>query len=142
MELEADTFRYTIPSQPSGSKVYYYISATNGNTKTITKPLVAPKGLYVFNVESETSTGGLLKNNGLSIFPNPSSKLINISVDGIDKIDEISVVSFTGSVVKSLIVNNKSADNLVIDVSSLPSGGYFLLVKTKDGLLREKFIKK
>lgn len=142
MELETDTFRYTIPSQPGGSKVYYYISATNGNTKTITKPLVAPKGLYVFNVESETFSGGMLKNNGLSIFPNPSSNLINISVDGIDKMDEISVVSLTGSVVKSLIVQNKSADNLVIDVSSLPSGGYFLLVKTKDGLLREKFIKK
>ncbi len=50
MTLELDTFRAVIPNQSPTTKVFYYISATNGNSKTITKPLVAPAGLYVFDV--------------------------------------------------------------------------------------------
>lgn len=50
MTLEQDTFRAVIPNQSPYTKIYYYISATNGNNKTITKPLVAPAGLYVFDV--------------------------------------------------------------------------------------------
>ncbi len=51
MSLELDTFRALIPSQAPGTSVYYYISATNGNNKTLTKPLVAPQGLYVFDIQ-------------------------------------------------------------------------------------------
>lgn len=50
MSYNGDIFNATIPSQSLNTKVFYYISATNNNGKTIRKPLVAPKGLYVFDV--------------------------------------------------------------------------------------------
>lgn len=50
MTVEQDTFRAQIPVVDPETKVYYYISATNGNGKTINKPLVAPEGLYVFDI--------------------------------------------------------------------------------------------
>jgi hypothetical protein len=48
MSQGADMFDVTIPAQTVDSDIFYYISATNGNGKTIRKPLVAPAGLYRF----------------------------------------------------------------------------------------------
>lgn len=47
---ENNSYTATIPQLSNDTKVYYYISATNENGKTITKPLVAPQGLYHFNI--------------------------------------------------------------------------------------------
>lgn len=48
--IENNNYTTAIPQLPIDTKVYYYISATNENGKTITKPLVAPQGLYHFNI--------------------------------------------------------------------------------------------
>lgn len=50
MTFERDTFWATIPAQLFNAEVNYYISATNGNEKTLSKPLVAPEGFYTFTV--------------------------------------------------------------------------------------------
>ncbi len=51
MVLQNDTFYAHIPAQECFTQIHYYISATNSNEKTITKPLVAPNGYYSFTVE-------------------------------------------------------------------------------------------
>jgi agmatine deiminase len=43
-----DYYSANIPAQPYNTSVSYYISATNNNSKTISKPLVAPAGYYTF----------------------------------------------------------------------------------------------
>lgn len=48
MSQTGDMFDVAIPAQTEDSDIFYYISATNGNGKTISKPLVAPAGLYRF----------------------------------------------------------------------------------------------
>ena len=53
---EGESYTATIPSQPVNSTVYYYISATNSNSKTVAKPLVAPLGYYSFSVEDNSPT--------------------------------------------------------------------------------------
>jgi len=50
---EDEEYTASISYLPPESQVYYYISATNGNAKTITKPLVAPEGAYVFEIGSQ-----------------------------------------------------------------------------------------
>ncbi len=50
MVQSLDTFTANIPSQPGGSKVYYYISATSNSGRTSAKPLTAPSGYISFNV--------------------------------------------------------------------------------------------
>ncbi len=47
---EDNTYLAYIPAQPAGTEVSYFISATNANNKTISKPLVAPDGYYTFTV--------------------------------------------------------------------------------------------
>lgn len=55
MVLENDTFRAWIPGQDCTAEIAYYFSATNGNGKTSSKPLVAPGGYYrmVFSSEGQ-----------------------------------------------------------------------------------------
>jgi len=55
MILENDTFRAWIPGQDCSAEIAYYFSATNGNGKISTKPLVAPDGHYriVFNEDGQ-----------------------------------------------------------------------------------------
>jgi len=50
MTADGEEYTATISYLPPNSKVHYYISATNNNEKTITKPLVAPQGTYTFEV--------------------------------------------------------------------------------------------
>ena len=50
MTADGEEYTASISYLPPNSKVHYYISATNNNEKTITKPLVAPQGTYTFEV--------------------------------------------------------------------------------------------
>ncbi|MBK8554158.1 MAG: agmatine deiminase family protein [Ignavibacteria bacterium] len=50
MTQALDTFRAGIPVQTSGTKIYYYISATSNSGRTITKPLTAPSGYLNFSI--------------------------------------------------------------------------------------------
>lgn len=82
MTATADTFRAYIPSRPLGTKIYYYISATSNNSKTITKPLPAPSGNFRFTV---TSPQGVLTGNETvkeyklyQNYPNPFNPSTNI----------------------------------------------------------------
>lgn len=72
--------------------------------------------------------------NMLSIFPNPTSDILNIKTNS--KINSISVVDLTGRKV------NVKLDGDKVDVRSLPAGTYLINVETKDGISTEKFIKK
>lgn len=47
-----DTFTVQLPSQSAGTEVYYYISAVSADGKRISKPLVAPAGLFSYSVQS------------------------------------------------------------------------------------------
>ncbi len=49
-KVGVDSFFTYIPQQPEGTIVYYYISASNVNGKTISKPMTAPNGYYKFLV--------------------------------------------------------------------------------------------
>ncbi|MDY0930391.1 T9SS type A sorting domain-containing protein [Chryseobacterium sp. CFBP8996] len=72
--------------------------------------------------------------NMLSIYPNPTSDILNIKTDS--KINTVSVVDITGKKVNVKLKDDK------IDVRSLPAGIYLINVETKDGISTEKFIKK
>ncbi|MBO6184659.1 MAG: T9SS type A sorting domain-containing protein [Chryseobacterium sp.] len=72
--------------------------------------------------------------NRLSIYPNPTSDILNIKTDS--KINSVSVVDITGKKINVKLENDK------VDVKSLPAGIYLINVETKDGISIEKFIKK
>lgn len=63
-----DSFYAQIPSQNWGTEIHYYISATSNNGKTISKPLVAPQGHWVFDAAGIPPQLGLSAPNGGEIW--------------------------------------------------------------------------
>lgn len=60
MQGEQGTYSARIPAQANQSTVHYYVSATNNNGKTMTKPIVAPRGLYTLQARGGEVTQATL----------------------------------------------------------------------------------
>ena len=71
-----------IPAQTDSSVIYYYISATSNDGKTVSKPLVAPDGFYKFLVENSiTDIAETQQPEGYFLYqnyPNPFNPRTNI----------------------------------------------------------------
>jgi hypothetical protein len=81
-------------------------------------------------------TNGISKETKLqfSVYPNPTTGYITLNT--LDKILEVEVISFNGQTLKT--VNPTSSK---IDVSELNNGVYMLRIRTQDGIGYSKFIK-
>ena len=73
----------------------------------------------------------------LSIYPNPTSNLLHIEANQTD-ISRIEIFDIQGKQVMQVSATNLSE----IDVSQLTNGMYFLKVRTSEGELTKKFVKK
>lgn len=72
--------------------------------------------------------------NTFKVYPNPTSKIINIEFNNSDEKIESSIFDFTG---KAVLVSDLNS----INVSHLSSGIYFIKIKTDQGEFNQKFIK-
>ena len=78
-----------------------------------------------------------LAKNELSIFPNPTNNIVNVS--GLENAQQLTLLDVTGKVV----YNNTSisANNITIDISAASKGLYFLQIKTDSGIESYKIVK-
>lgn len=76
----------------------------------------------------------------ISVYPNPANDFLYVDFAAIGDIDANYFISdITGRVLNTSNFSSKAVNK--IDVSSLPSGVYFLKIKTKDNEFVKKFIK-
>ena len=80
---------------------------------------------------SETRTITINNKSGITIFPNPSKDYINISGCNIQ---QIVLSSIEGKEILSTVSKK-------IDISNLVNGVYFILIKTNNNYVTQKFIK-
>lgn len=86
----------------------------------------------------------VFEQTGLSVYPNPtnSTTFVNITRDGLN---EMQLVSISGSIIYNFSYSaesqEQSSDIYSIDLSSLPSGVYFLNIQFNDSIITEKIIK-
>ncbi len=128
-----DSFYAEIPGQPAGTEVFYYISAASNLGKTITKPLVAPAGVYTFTVEQPSAVAGAnpqptgtfrLEAN----YPNPFNPYTAISYQlSAFSYVQLTVYNALGRKVQTLVNRNQAAGayRVTFDGSGLASGVYF-----------------
>ena len=74
-------------------------------------------------------------NEAFKIYPNPTNSILNIQSQ--DNLLVVRIIDLTGRTTNISNLNSKA-----IDVSNLSNGMYFIEIKTKNGLFKEKFIKK
>jgi hypothetical protein len=83
------------------------------------------------------------ENQGLSIFPNPSSETVYLDLSRITQpILNISVRNALGEMVLNPSTENMKSGPIMFDVSTLESGMYFIQVVTSDGEHIQSLIKK
>lgn len=122
-----------IGATPIPVKFGFRYFVTNGGTTGANSDII---GIDTFSVDRATLAVSEVTNkkSSLSLFPNPATDFVSFKTDS--KINSVSVVDLTGRNVNVKFENNK------VDVRNLSSGTYILNIKTEDGILTEKFVKK
>jgi hypothetical protein len=83
--------------------------------------------------------GGVDDLNGnpqISVFPNPTSDIVHISISNSHKSNGI-IYSYTGQVIQQFNMQN----SIALDVKNLPPGIYLIWVSTDNGIRRKRFVK-
>jgi endonuclease I len=75
-------------------------------------------------------------NNAVSIYPNPSSGIVNISTDVI--LDKIDIITINGQVLQQ--IKNPTFDNNNYTISNLPKGFYFIKLATATNSVTKKVL--
>ncbi|MBQ1652729.1 MAG: T9SS type A sorting domain-containing protein, partial [Bacteroidales bacterium] len=78
-----------------------------------------------------TSIDGAFAND-INIFPNPTTGIVNIEAEGLNK---VVVYDVTGRMMMSV------ANESTIDISNLEAGVYFFSVETENGSAMKKLVK-
>lgn len=122
-----NTYTTHIPGQPDGTKIEYYISATDMDSKTISKPYVAPGGYYQFVVKNGTSGLGGTETDAAEIrlYPGADRDCIRIKTALHDGDYAITIHAVTGRLLKKIAVGNLNTE---LNISGLPAGVYILTV--------------
>ncbi len=132
-----DEWTGSIPAQPLGTTVYYYIEGTSNNSKQGTHPFPAPDGFHKFDV-SDSGTTGLVESQGLqlnSIYPNPASAITVIPViSSKPQQIRISLINGMGKTVKEIYKGAVStgSKNFFIDASTCAAGLYQVVIQADD----------
>ncbi len=122
----------SIPAQPAGTEVFYYIHAQALSGKQQVRPIVAPEGFYNFHVlgtETGVAASGADANTVGEVFPNPSHGLTclpftttapgQVAIDCMNVLGEKVMTVFEGL--------SKPGDNKAfLNSSSLAPGIYLL----------------
>jgi glycosidase len=78
----------------------------------------------------------------LNLFPVPSTDFLNVTFNVIEsEVLNVKVINFEGKVVKEISKINSELNNFKINISSLKSGNYLLLMETKNGFASKEFVK-
>jgi len=104
-----------------GSIFIAYVEMYNGQTLT-----VATFPQEITDIAIHTSSG-------ISIYPNPTTSVINIQIDDYLAYPEIIITDITGKTVMR-------TDNLKIDLSAMKKGIYIVIVMGKESVFRKKIV--
>lgn len=91
---------------------------------------------WVASMDVLTSTGRIVENNDLKIYPNPATDVLNI-----ESRDIMKVVIIQDIYGRKHAFAEPHSDNCIININDLPSGIYIISVETAGGSASRKFIK-
>lgn len=131
-------YSYTVSglTGPTDCKIAFRYYVTNAGANAANGDII---GIDTFSVDRPTaSTDSFFKNN-LSISPNPTKGMLNITSTNNTIINNTTLTDIDGRVIKNIDWSNVT--NPSIDVSELNTGVYFLKVTTDQGVGTTKVIK-
>jgi hypothetical protein len=141
-----DEWTVNIPHQPDNSIVHYYISGTSNSQKTGIRPLAAPDGFYKFKVSQVVLGTADMPTPTLSqVFPNPANAITVVPIQvKIPTNAEIALYDVYGQKVESIFSGQliTGDSRYYFDASALPSGLYFVTLRTALHTVSQKVVVK
>ena len=132
--INQSTFDWTVSGLTTGTKYYVYAKISDG-THT--------RFLYLsneFDVVLNTNVENYdLKNYGISIYPNPTTNIINLSVSNSKEIIKAFKISDVNG--KTILERTNIQQNEIIDLSFVKSGIYFINIQTAKEIFTTKILK-
>lgn len=113
------------------------ISSVNTSEKTFTITHDFKPNTLIFLTNNATLSTKKLISPNLSVYPNPTSSILNIELKNRAAIKKITLFNLVGQQVLKNITGNTS-----INISSLPKGLYILKTESNHGTFSKKIIKK
>jgi agmatine deiminase len=142
--VTTDTWSASIPAQAIGTTIYYYIHAQASSGKQQVRPMVAPDGIWQFDVLG----GAGIEDNlthlfGAGLYPNPSHGITCIpfhtdrSMRG-----SMYVTDMTGKIVQEIFTGDfKMGDSqFFINTETWRAGVYTVVAATNEGAISQKLI--
>ena len=134
-------FTVSIPPQPAGTIIYYYVSATSLSGKSQVRPMPAPFAYWHFNVTGITGIASVDHFDEIKeVYPNPSHGItcihINLATSGMT---EAYLMDASGRQILEVHQGLRPSgdQNLFMDTASLSAGIYHLIVKTPSGIFNK-----
>lgn len=134
----------SIPAQPEGTLVYYYIEGTANSGKQQVRPITAPQGWWRFRVLGlGTGVPDVAGPSIVEVFPNPTSGLVAISVDGSGNAAvSVRLTDVLGREVMQLHNGPMHRDGRIYaDLSYLPAAPYLVVVENAQGRSTHRVLK-
>jgi sugar lactone lactonase YvrE len=133
------SFQYVLKDTLSSNQLYFTITnATKVNhagastvLNTGTDSVAVVSGIT--GIKQVTGS-----NNQITVYPNPSNG--NITITSTNKIDEIKITNMLGQVVVAPTPNPSKEGNVVIDISTLQSGVYFITTTVGKEIITQKIM--
>jgi PKD repeat protein len=140
---------YSFDDLPYG--VYYvYIEELGLNsapvqvTLSTTTPSMDQVGFEINSTSVRfTNTNEILSVSGLKVYPNPVTDQLYMQFELDQMLDaEISIINVTGQVISNFQETLNGGSNLIkVSTNELPTGVYSIHLKSKAGIITQKFIK-
>lgn len=129
------SFTWTSPATSEGDITFYTaVNATNSNSMDSGDQVVLTNTAVAANTTGIATLGKI----DFSVFPNPTSDYLQLSLSDEYESTTYSITDYQGK----QIIKDQLLDNNTVNVSSLTSGVYFLQIISDDKMGVVRFVKK
>lgn len=141
MSLQGGVYKAGISGQPPHTEIYYYISATNNNKKTITKPFTAPAGTYTFSVGDKTPVEQPEETVAFNAYPNPSEGNFNLILPRVNETIDIVIADMHGKpVYENSIESNEFDYSYPVSLENVSPGIYLIRITWQQNSETERIV--
>ncbi len=144
--IPTDTWTGYIPAQAIGTTVYYYIHAQANSGKQQVRPMVAPDGIWQFDVLDDGSSSvedNLANVFSAGLFPNPSHGITCIPFHTDRKLNgNMYVTDMNGKIVHEIYTGDfkMGESKFFINTETWSAGVYMVVANTNEGVMSQKLL--
>lgn len=125
-----NTWTTNIPQQVGGDTVEYYIHASDQSPRNQTHPLIGAPDPHKFWITTTTAIAQNENETKAVVFPNPANSSLFVQMKNANESLTINIIDLLGNQIKTMTVNNDFENMICIPLTDLPSGTYFVQIRS------------